>query len=407
MLLTSGSPPNDRGCRRCGKIGHIFKNCPNPGTNAAAKKKRQTKAAESSAPGPNQVNKKKDNKGLLKEKGMSKIVNACPPKTEFRDVEFGVLLEILKSMLDDQKRVDMMKIGYRIFTANWFLGVVWNEPFTLFIPDVLLENKEPLICVKVAERRFNETDDSYIRGLFNHKNFLEAYLVEMSVFVCTRSPTKPDTDVPVGAIAPPPDASINRKQKKEKKMEGKREKKKLEKSKKKNERRKSPQEQLLQDRDDLLQLLEFETSVNSSTQAQAAKKKKKASKAKKNQFGCDKSSANSLSDLMTKLDVSEPQIRAEMLGSDASLVQPNASAATAAGSVKPKKKKNRSNRNTSSAGNDDKTSENPINSANDAKAPPMESVSDANQGKNESASGAIPRRRVVRKPISERDVVNI
>lgn len=28
-LLCDGKPPNDRGCRMCGKIGHMVKDCPN------------------------------------------------------------------------------------------------------------------------------------------------------------------------------------------------------------------------------------------------------------------------------------------------------------------------------------------------------------------------------------------
>jgi hypothetical protein len=27
-LLTDGEPPNDRGCRACGKIGHLVADCP-------------------------------------------------------------------------------------------------------------------------------------------------------------------------------------------------------------------------------------------------------------------------------------------------------------------------------------------------------------------------------------------
>jgi len=27
-LLTNGAPPNDRGCRACGKIGHLVADCP-------------------------------------------------------------------------------------------------------------------------------------------------------------------------------------------------------------------------------------------------------------------------------------------------------------------------------------------------------------------------------------------
>ena len=27
-LLTDGAPPNDRGCRACGKIGHLVADCP-------------------------------------------------------------------------------------------------------------------------------------------------------------------------------------------------------------------------------------------------------------------------------------------------------------------------------------------------------------------------------------------
>ena len=36
--LTDGAPPNDRGCRACGKIGHIVADCP---------RSRQKKTAES------------------------------------------------------------------------------------------------------------------------------------------------------------------------------------------------------------------------------------------------------------------------------------------------------------------------------------------------------------------------
>ena len=37
QLLTDGAPPNDRGCRACGKIGHIVADCP---------RSRQKKTAE-------------------------------------------------------------------------------------------------------------------------------------------------------------------------------------------------------------------------------------------------------------------------------------------------------------------------------------------------------------------------
>ena len=37
QLLTDGAPPNDRGCRACGKIGHIVAECP---------RSRQKKTAE-------------------------------------------------------------------------------------------------------------------------------------------------------------------------------------------------------------------------------------------------------------------------------------------------------------------------------------------------------------------------
>ncbi|ESP01257.1 hypothetical protein LOTGIDRAFT_111955, partial [Lottia gigantea] len=40
LLLTEGRPPNDRGCRECGKIGHIAKKCPQHLKNLQRKKER-------------------------------------------------------------------------------------------------------------------------------------------------------------------------------------------------------------------------------------------------------------------------------------------------------------------------------------------------------------------------------
>ena len=40
-LLTDGAPPNDRGCRACGKIGHLVADCPRK--KAADVKKRERK----------------------------------------------------------------------------------------------------------------------------------------------------------------------------------------------------------------------------------------------------------------------------------------------------------------------------------------------------------------------------
>merc|ERR1719507_1244245 len=40
-LLTDGAPPNDRGCRACGKIGHLVADCPRK--KAADNRKRQEK----------------------------------------------------------------------------------------------------------------------------------------------------------------------------------------------------------------------------------------------------------------------------------------------------------------------------------------------------------------------------
>ena len=40
-LLTDGAPPNDRGCRACGKIGHLVADCPRK--KAADQRKKQAK----------------------------------------------------------------------------------------------------------------------------------------------------------------------------------------------------------------------------------------------------------------------------------------------------------------------------------------------------------------------------
>merc|ERR1711962_29463 len=38
--LTDGAPPNDRGCRYCGKIGHIQRDCPKRKISQEKKEKR-------------------------------------------------------------------------------------------------------------------------------------------------------------------------------------------------------------------------------------------------------------------------------------------------------------------------------------------------------------------------------
>ncbi|KAK6179643.1 hypothetical protein SNE40_011956 [Patella caerulea] len=46
QLLTEGRPPNDRGCRECGKIGHIAKKCPQHLKNVQRKKEREARQRE-------------------------------------------------------------------------------------------------------------------------------------------------------------------------------------------------------------------------------------------------------------------------------------------------------------------------------------------------------------------------
>ena len=40
-LLTNGAPPNDRGCRACGKIGHLVADCPRHVKNVYLKKRKK------------------------------------------------------------------------------------------------------------------------------------------------------------------------------------------------------------------------------------------------------------------------------------------------------------------------------------------------------------------------------
>ena len=41
QLLTDGAPPNDRGCRACGKIGHIVAECPRSRQKKTAENRRR------------------------------------------------------------------------------------------------------------------------------------------------------------------------------------------------------------------------------------------------------------------------------------------------------------------------------------------------------------------------------
>ena len=50
-LLTDGAPPNDRGCRACGKIGHLVADCPRKKASDNKRKERVKERAKESGPG--------------------------------------------------------------------------------------------------------------------------------------------------------------------------------------------------------------------------------------------------------------------------------------------------------------------------------------------------------------------
>ncbi|KAA0191409.1 hypothetical protein HAZT_HAZT007392 [Hyalella azteca] len=190
-ILTCGDPPNDRGCRRCGKIGHIVKNCTGrrDADSAGGKKNRGAKGKTdggrkdvpsdggAAASGPV---KKRDDKCFIGELGMRKIYNACPPDVKCEKIEFAKILDILKKLLvNDQNRVDVLVSGYRVFTIKWFCSLEWKENFTLLVPDELMESREPLVIVRVASRPFGRAEDDYVIGFLKHKKFFDEYVVDM------------------------------------------------------------------------------------------------------------------------------------------------------------------------------------------------------------------------------------
>ena len=50
-LLTDGAPPNDRGCRACGKIGHLVADCPRKKASDNKRKERVKERAKETGPG--------------------------------------------------------------------------------------------------------------------------------------------------------------------------------------------------------------------------------------------------------------------------------------------------------------------------------------------------------------------
>ncbi|KAK7100580.1 terminal uridylyltransferase 7-like isoform X2 [Littorina saxatilis] len=62
-LLTDGKPPNDRGCRMCGKIGHLVKDCPNRSGNRKRQQTRKDTEGKDKTAQTESSHKKKDSKG--------------------------------------------------------------------------------------------------------------------------------------------------------------------------------------------------------------------------------------------------------------------------------------------------------------------------------------------------------
>ena len=50
QLLTDGAPPNDRGCRACGKIGHIVAECPRSRQKKTAENRKREQEKEKEKP---------------------------------------------------------------------------------------------------------------------------------------------------------------------------------------------------------------------------------------------------------------------------------------------------------------------------------------------------------------------
>uniref|UniRef100_A0A6A7FM67 Terminal uridylyltransferase 4-like isoform X1 n=1 Tax=Hirondellea gigas TaxID=1518452 RepID=A0A6A7FM67_9CRUS len=265
--LTAGAPPNDRGCRRCRRIGHMVKDCPqrkDPNETPKNKKKEQqsNQAAQPQNSGKGQnkqekptgmsakeqrlalsgsaPTKKKDDKALLGEKGMQKIKENLPQGTKEEEIEFSQLETTLKEMFaGTQNRIDILVQGYRIYNIEWFLTVEWVEPFTLLLSDIMFEEKEPLVFLKMSKRFYGRPEDDYVKQLLRHQAYFEEYLVDISLldFSFEKSPT---TGIFLKGLT---DMENQRKQILEKKQKDKKERKRQRKEEEKKRRESSVKEE--------------------------------------------------------------------------------------------------------------------------------------------------------------------
>lgn len=198
--LTAGEPPNDRGCRRCRRIGHLVKNCPQRGpetTNSGRKRSQQPEHEAAHPINGNSNNrrlesstgyalpKKRDEESLLAEKGFAKLENSLPKGTKIAKIERSKLVDVFKLMLDKKSdRSEVMSMGYRIYTIQWFLSIEWNERFTFLNYDVVLKDKEPLVIIQLETEQSKKAQDNYSKQFMKMSNYFEKYIVDLDVQFC-------------------------------------------------------------------------------------------------------------------------------------------------------------------------------------------------------------------------------